>query len=145
MPKGLSDKEERMWQQAKKYVAASKEKSTSDFADQDWALVQHIFQKMKKKYQSRLPGEYPKLESTEQQMFNLEDYNSRLEEAKDQFLSEAQEDKPISKEAKNVLANWDKFVKSAEALWKKEPNLKAKNWDKLLDKVEDELDEIWIP
>lgn len=81
MPGRLSAKQERMWKQAKIYVAKSKGKSISDLKDKDWGLVQNIFQSMKKKYGAgRVPSDYA------QESFDIERYEMRMDFAKIQYL-----------------------------------------------------------
>lgn len=63
MPGSLTKKQERMWKQAKAYVAKSKGTSVRSLAGRDWGLVQNIFQAMKKKYAGRVPSYYAKAES----------------------------------------------------------------------------------
>lgn len=91
MPGRLSPKQERMWKQAKAYVAKSKGKSQSTFHDRDWGLVQHIFQAIKKKYgEGRIPSDYA--EQRSRSLFDFKGYKKRLESAARgycQLISEA--------------------------------------------------------
>jgi DNA-directed RNA polymerase specialized sigma subunit len=80
MPGFVKDKkDEAIWQKAKKAASKSKNKSEDSFSDQDWALVNHIYHKMKKSVESAKELDDPKF---------LEDAINVLEKARRRLSDE---------------------------------------------------------
>jgi hypothetical protein len=74
-----SKKDEANWQKAKEAASKSKNKEEGSFTDQDWALVNHIYQQMKKSYEDIKSSNDPKL---------IEDTIKLLEKARRRFSDE---------------------------------------------------------
>lgn len=85
-----SKKDEAAWARAKKAVSQSKKKDESEFTDQDWALVNHIYHKMNKSLDNDLIDKIIDALSKARRRLSDEDYDP-MEEYNDDIESELSE------------------------------------------------------